>query len=588
MGSKNISYNTQSILYVFVILGLIAVGNYLLYKKFVRIDLTENKIYSISPASKNLMKKLDDIININVYFSKNLPPHLKKVESDVKDLLTEFKAYSGKNLQISWQDPSESEEVKKKVEGLGIPEIQMQSFEKDKAQVINGFLGLAVLYADKKEVLPVIQNINNFEYDLAQAIMKVFRKEAPKVAVMKTDTMPYFDPMMRYQMQGKLPEDQTEAKFKPIFESLKENYEVTTLDISDGKKIDPSFRSLIIPGGDDVSFTDRDLFEIDQYFMNGGNLIVLADAVRIDMEYGVNARVQHPRILDLLQHYGVKVENGLILDASCGQVQIPQQVGPFQMNVPVNYPYIARITPQGIDKTNPAVSGLNQLIFPWANPLSIITDTSAAAKKDTSKLMVVTTLISSSDKSFVETGNFNLNPQQDWNTIFNTKQSEFKPHAIAVHLRGNFTSYYADKSIPAVKKGGPADTSKLNEIKLADADKDRTITPSNKNRNLIVIGDSDFLTPQSASPGNTALLQNIVDWVSLDDNLISVRSRNLEDRTIKSNKFEEGKNANTIRMINILAMPILLIIVGLFIFMRRREAVAAGSSSPTTLSKEGN
>ena len=67
----------------------------------------------------------------------------------------------------------------------------MQTFEKDKAQVINGFMGIAVLFEDKKEAIPVVQNLQNLEYDLTLAIMKVSRKSTPKVGILKADSLPY-------------------------------------------------------------------------------------------------------------------------------------------------------------------------------------------------------------------------------------------------------------------------------------------------------------------------------------------------------------------------------------------------------------
>ena len=585
MASKKITFGTQSIVFILIIFGFIAVVNYLASKKFARIDLTENKMYSISSASKNLLKDLDDIVNINVYFSKNLPPHLKKLESDVRDVLTEFKAYAGKNLHITWEDPSENEEAKRKVRALGIPEVQLQTIEKDKAQVINGFLGLAILYEDKKEVMQVIQNMTNFEYDLAQRIMKVFRTAAPKVGVVKTDSMPYFDQSMRMQMKGQLPPDPTEEKYMPIFEKLRENYDVVTVDVSGGAIIDGSIKTLIVPGGDETFFTERTIFEIDQFFMQGGNLIVLAEAIKIDMSRGLNGFVQSPKILKLLEQYGVRVEKSIVLDASCGQVQIPQQVGPFRMNVPVNYPYIAKVTPAGINKDNPAVSGLSQMIFPWASPLTLLVDNAdSPAETDSGTAVKATILIQSSEKSWVESGYFNLNPQQDWNSIFGSKQGELKQNILVAYLNGNFTSYFAGKSIPPKVEPLLSDTGEIAPIKIDESDRDRKIIASNTGRHLIVTGDSDFLSSQGAAPGNVAWLLNVVDWLTLDDNLIAIRSRSLVDRTIKNERLGTDKSyANTIRFLNIFIMPILVIILGLFIFFKRREVITA---SPTPSTKE--
>ena len=109
MESKKINNQSQLIIYILIIFGFIGVFNYLSTLFFKRVDLTEKKMYSVSKATKKTLKKLDDIVTVRVCFSKNLPPHLKTLVSDVKDMLSEFKAYSGKNLNISYEDPSEPE-----------------------------------------------------------------------------------------------------------------------------------------------------------------------------------------------------------------------------------------------------------------------------------------------------------------------------------------------------------------------------------------------------------------------------------------------------------------------------------------------
>ncbi|MBD3391630.1 MAG: hypothetical protein GF418_06235 [Chitinivibrionales bacterium] len=596
MASKKVTNRTQSAVFVLIILGFVAVFNYLSTKWFFRLDLTETKEYSISDASKNMLKGLDDLINIKVYFSRNLPPHLRSLESGIKDLLAEFKAYAGGNLRVTWQDPADDEEIKREVRGMGIPEVQLQTFEKDKAQAMNAFLGIAVLYADKKEVLPVVQDVRNLEYDLAQAIMKVFRSETPLVGVLKTDTLPAIPPRMMQQMNM---EDPTEKKYSPIFENLKQNYEVKTVDISEGQKIDSTIRTLIVPGGDEASFTERDLFEIDQYFMGGGNLIVLADAVSLTFQYGVSASGQEPKIMDLLQHYGVRVEDDIVLDASCGQVQIPQKFGFMTMNVAVNYPYFVRVGEGGFHKDNPAVSGLAELIMPWVSPLTLLVNEAGDEAVEDSGAVTAAVLVQSSKRSWLDEGPaFNLNPQQDWGSMIRENEDRLQQHNLIVYLNGNFESYFKGKSVPSVNEESDTSDSAdaLGGIKLSEADRDRTIVPSNSGGHLVVAGDSDFLSAQNAAPDNITFLLNVVDWLSLDENLIGIRSRALVDRTITDDRLEKGSAfPNLIRFANIFTMPVILIIIGLVLFFRRRGAVdkpaaakPASEPAPKTETKESN
>jgi gliding-associated putative ABC transporter substrate-binding component GldG len=584
MESRKIKNSSQLIIYALVVLGFIGVLNYLSTKAFVRADLTEKKIYSISNASKKILKKLDDIVSVKVYFSKNLPVNVRSLQADVRDMLSEYKAYAGKNLRITYEDPTKSEEEKRKVIQMGIPELQMQTYEKDKAQVINGFMGIAVLYGDKKEVMPVVQDLKNLEYDLTQAIQKVGRKESPRIGILKTDTLPFIPPEYRQRMQMQANPEEVREKYKPIFDNLEKNYSVETIETAEGKPIDSTLKSLVIPGGS--TFTNRTLFEIDQYFMKGGNLIVFADAIKLSYQYGANAMPQDPLILKLMEHYGAKVENYLVCDASCGQVQIPQKVGPFQMNVAVNYPYFIKLIQEDLNSDNPAVSTLGEAIFPWISPIKLLVPESLASKKngkDTAGV-TATVLIQSSKKSWVVGGNFDLNPQQKWAA----PAEGFKRSNLAVALTGNFSSYFAGKSVPPVKEppAGASDSLKQIMLSASTADQSRTIVARNKGRHLVLIGDSDFLTGQFAMPGNVTLLLNIADWLSTDENLITIRSRTMVDRTISKDNLKEGSSkSNVVRFINILLMPLLVVLTGLFIFFKRREASAAPVSTEKTEEK---
>jgi gliding-associated putative ABC transporter substrate-binding component GldG len=584
MESRKIKNSSQLIIYALVVLGFIGVLNYLSTKAFVRADLTEKKIYSISNASKKILKKLDDIVSVKVYFSKNLPVNVRSLQADVRDMLSEYKAYAGKNLRITYEDPTKSEEEKRKVIQMGIPELQMQTYEKDKAQVINGFMGIAVLYGDKKEVMPVVQDLKNLEYDLTQAIQKVGRKESPRIGILKTDTLPFIPPEYRQRMQMQANPEEVREKYKPIFDNLEKNYSVETIETTEGKPIDSTLKSLVIPGGS--TFTNRTLFEIDQYFMKGGNLIVFADAIKLSYQYGAMAMPQDPLILKLMEHYGAKVENYLVCDASCGQVQIPQKVGPFQMNVAVNYPYFIKLIQEDLNSDNPAVSTLGEAIFPWISPIKLLVPESLASKKngkDTAGV-TATVLIQSSKKSWVVGGNFDLNPQQKWAA----PAEGFKRSNLAVALTGNFSSYFAGKSVPPVKEppAGASDSLKQIIMSASAVDQSRTIVARNKGRHLVLIGDSDFLTGQFAMPGNVTLLLNIADWLSTDENLITIRSRTMVDRSISKDNLKEGSSkSNVVRFINILLMPLLVVLTGLFIFFKRREASAAPVSTEKTEEK---
>ncbi len=573
MEKQKVKNRTELIVYILAILGLVAVANYLGIRWFKRIDMTDSGQYSVSDATRKALKSLDDIINVKVYFSKDLPPHLHRTVTDVKDLLSEYQAYAGKNLHITWEDPAESEDAKNMARSLGIPEIQLQTFEKDKQQVMNGYLGIAVLFEDKKEALPVVQNLQNLEYDLTMAIMKVSRSAEPHVGIVKMDTLPELPP----QYQDKIDmSSSTQKKHEQLIETLRNTYKVSIVDLSNGEPVDSSIKTLIVPGVENMK--TRKLFELDQFFMRGGKLIMLADAMNIQFQYGIRAMPQESKLFDMLEHYGVKVEKSLVLDPSCGQVTIPQKYGPFQMNVAVPYPYFLRIGKGGFNEANPAVAPLSEVVLPWASPLSLLVDSTDSGRK-------VTVLAHSSDKSWTGVGAMDLNPQQQWTM---PAKNDMKTQNMAVYLSGSFKSFFEGKSVPPVHEPSQGDTMSQINLNPSEADAGREVVASNGDGHLVVIGDADMVTGQNATPNNIAMVLNLVDWLSLDNNLIAIRTRAIKDRTINADLLQEGSSKpNLIRLVNILLMPVLLIVVGFIIFFRRREpavSAPASSAAPTAAS----
>jgi ABC-2 type transport system permease protein len=584
MEKKKIKTHMELVVYSLIILGMVMVVNYLSTLWFKRLDLTEGKEFTISAATKKIMKNLDDIINVKVYCSKNLPQQLQKNVTDIRDMLAEYKAYAGKKLHVSWVDPTESENGKQEARTLGINEMQMQTIEKDKAQVINGYLGIVVLFADRKEVLPFVQNMQNFEYDLTLAIMKVARPSTPSIGILKVDTLPEVPEAVQRQMGDRLPkpEERTDVKFSRLFEKLGENYNVVTVpEIAKGTPVDSALKALIIPGAPAMS--DRSLFEIDQYFMKTGKLIVFAPGMKIAFHkyYGPMPVNVDSKLLDLLKFYGVKIEQNMVVDASCGQVQIPQKVGPFTMNVAVPYPYFVRVGAEGFNRNNPSVSTLSDVILPWPSSLTLLVDQGAGAAADSAagpsgqRGSKATILAHSSKKSWTVNGQVNLDPQQNWQ-----QPSKMMPVTLAAHLSGNFKSFFAGKTIPPVTQGPAGDSLSRLETQPRPEDANRNILQSNTNGHLVVIACDNFVASQNAAPANIMLAMNLADWLTQDENLIAVRTRTMKDRTIEADLLKKGSaTPNIVRIINIVTMPLLVIIAGIVIFLRRRRNVATAPTS---------
>ena len=105
---------------ILLILGILIVVNFFSYKLFMRLDLTENKIFSISDATKNTMRQLDDVVNIKAYFSSTLPSQVLSLRQEVKDVLDEYQAYSNGKVKVEFIDPGDDADLAQELAIKGI------------------------------------------------------------------------------------------------------------------------------------------------------------------------------------------------------------------------------------------------------------------------------------------------------------------------------------------------------------------------------------------------------------------------------------------------------------------------------------
>ena len=289
---KGKTYGGSILVEVIIVVAILAIVNLISLNFFARADLTENKRYSISQSTKDVLRELDDVINIKVYFSKKLPPYLTTLTRQVRDVLDEYRAYAGRNLVINFEDPTDDPELQRRVHSLGIPPVQLNIIEKDKAEVMNAYLGIAVLFEDRSEVIPVVQNANNLEYDLTSAIVKVASDERRTVGFLTGHDEP-----------------DIEEEYEFIKRSLEKQYEVKRVNTTRGRLVPQDINTLIVASPRKLS--DWDLFAIDQFIMRGGRVLFMIN--RMQVPEGSLYAVQATGVLDsLLACYGVRVKLSLI------------------------------------------------------------------------------------------------------------------------------------------------------------------------------------------------------------------------------------------------------------------------------------
>ena len=538
MAVKTLKYGGNTLAFILVVLGIVVLVNFLSSRRFIRADLTEDKRYTISQSTKKVLDRLDDIVTIDVYFSRQ-PPRVAQIRQSVRDMLEEYRAFS-KNLQISFIDPAaEDEAEKQKLRFMGIPEVQVNVIEKDKAEVANVYMGIAILYEDKKEVLPVVQTTANLEYDLTSAILKVTSEEVKTVGFLSGhDEVDVFD-----------------QAFGPLRQELSKQYDVRKVPIDTGEAIDADVATLII-AGPKKELTEREKYEIDQFIMRGGRALFLIDPILIQYE-GLSVSPLKTGLNDLLEHYGVRLNDNLVLDVSMGQLTYSQGF----MTVTTGYAYFIRVLKEYQYRTGETSAGLSQdsiitnqlesLTLHWASSLELLPQEGASVE--------AIALAKTSKGGWTAQSPYNISPT---NRQFQPPASMQQAHTVAVSLSGTFKSFYAGKAIPSVE------SSESDEgVTAKPAEEERTTKTDSEATQIVVVGNSQFL--QQGQRDARLFFLNTVDWLTLGEELINIRSHGATNRPLK----EISENEKFfLKFISIAGVPILVIAFGLVRFFLRRRA----------------
>jgi ABC-2 type transport system permease protein len=519
------TYRTRIFVQAAILIAVLVFVNLVSLKIFARADLTANKAYSVSESTRKILKGLDDVVNIKVYFSRKLPPYMTALTRQVRDMLDEYRAYAGGSIVVDVQDPADDPETEQRVRTLGIPQVQLNVITKDKTEVMPGYLGIAILYGDKSEVLPVVQNTANLEYDLTSAILKVTRTEQKTVG---------------FLAGGPTPSDAYEG----VMKSLEQEYRVTQVSVSGGRTVPPEVSTLVVVGPEGATAWDR--YAIDQFVMRGGQVLFLVN--RIGIKEGTLEGVRVNTGLDsLLVHYGAEVKSDLVVDRSCGTASF--SAGFFNFTVP--YRLWPLVGPGGFDRASPITNQLERAVLPWASSIDL---------QPTAAGVEATVLAKSSNESWAES-RLNLDPQRS----FKPPAEGAAPRDLAVLLKGRFTSYFKDRPVPSATAADSAGATPPAPAASAGSSASPKIDASPETQ-MIVVGNARFIEDRFLGqyPENRIFFLNSVDWLTYGGDLIGIRSRAVSARPLK----EIGeKSKATLRLASTLGVPFVVIAYGL---VRRR------------------
>ncbi|NOY64399.1 MAG: GldG family protein, partial [Nitrospirae bacterium] len=305
---KRLLYINIVSLFVIVIFSIL-----LGYRYYFNIDMTEAGIYSLSPATKNLLKNLKDQITVKIIFSKDIPSPYNTNIRYALDLLKDYRRISSGKIILDIA-PMESEDALRDAAHIyGIPAVQLNAIENDQIQIKRVYMGIAFVHAEQIETIPVIDDISNLEYQISSVIKSLLSKGKKRIAFITGDG---------------------ERPLNRLREALRKTYEIKTVDLKD-EDIDAD---IAIIAGPKKSLSDSKLLKIDQFILKGGKALFLIDRIDANPQYGFGKKID-TGIEKLLAHYGVTIEPELIYDLSAGMINVSQRRGGFIFTTVVPYPF---------------------------------------------------------------------------------------------------------------------------------------------------------------------------------------------------------------------------------------------------------
>ena len=179
----NVKDKKSFYLYSFIVVAIIVVINLISYNRPIRLDLTDNQIFTLSNSTKSIISKLDDNLVISIYFSDDLPSVLSNNSRFIQDILEEYQAHSGGNIKFEFKNPDTDEDAKIEAQRLGIQPVQINVWENDRRETRLIYIGISLAYQGKSESLPVVQNTTGFEYDLTKKIKKLIDTDLKSIGV---------------------------------------------------------------------------------------------------------------------------------------------------------------------------------------------------------------------------------------------------------------------------------------------------------------------------------------------------------------------------------------------------------------------
>lgn len=366
---------------ILIVVLIVVVINILSENYNFRIDLTEDKEYTLSKATRNILKNLDMPVTVTAYFSEDLPPNIGNISGNLKDMLIEYNNRSEGMVVYKFINPNENEESEQEAVKAGIQPLMINVRDKDQIKQQKAYLGAVVSMGDEKEIIPFLQPGSAMEYSLSTAIKKLSVSDKPAIAFIQGHGEPALN------------------EIPQVYNELSILYDVKTITLTDTIIIGDNIKTLVLIRPTD-SIPARHLAILDQFMAKGGNLLLAINRVEGNFSNATGSAVSIGMEGWLLSK-GITISDNFIVDATCGTVTLQQQQGNFTMQSQISFPYLPVIHKFAND---PITKGLESVSLQFASPITFAGDTSYK----------FTPIAFSSDKSGSMRAPLYFNIQKQW------------------------------------------------------------------------------------------------------------------------------------------------------------------------------
>ena len=530
----------------------------------LRWDLTEDKRFTLSKPTLNILKHLNNDIYIQVYLDGEIPIPLKRLKRSVGEILDEFRIASGRKIDFEFINPSAGKDAKQRetlyqsLVNKGLSPVNLQAGDNEGGStrkiifpgMIVNYNGIEVPVNFLNNSTPsyeqnILRSVEGLEYELIQTIATLSSDSINKVAF----------------IEGQ--KEISEIETADITMNLAKFFTVDRGTIGGKTGVLDKYAAVVIAGPEKV-FSESDKLVLDQYIMNGGKVLWLIDEVAVNSDslvYGETVGIYRPlNIEDQLFRYGVRINPAIVQDLECAQIRLMVMNGTSrQQVVPAPWIYYPLLRPSS---KHPITRNLNRVKGEFVNYIDTVGLDPAIRKK----VLLATSLQSRtiSPPVVISLKEADLTPdEKDFN----------KPNLpVAVLLEGTFPSAFKNRMVG----------------NLTD-DKNLKIKTESKETRMIVISDADIIrnevkrsglneTPLPLGQdkytqqiyGNRDFLINCLNWLVDKNGIMELRSRELKLRLLKTKLIKSEKLKW--QMINIIGPVLLVILSGLlYSYFRRKK-----------------